>query len=235
MLTGRRAFDGEDMTDTLAAVLRLEPDWAALPLDVPPPVTHAAAALSVRRIAGIACARHLRRALFVWRRREPRTAAAAGTVSAAPLPRRRAVAAHRRARAPLRRAAPPSRARAVWFATRPADPVPPRVSRLSLASSGTAALTISGIDRDLAITPDGSRVVYVGNHGTQLFVRALDALEPVAVFTGAPRGPFVSPDGQWIGFVDGDASLKKVAVTGGPAVTLATLDERSPRRDLGTG
>ena len=80
------------------------------------------------------------------------------------------------------------------------------------------------LDRDLAITPDGSRIVYVGNRGTQLFVRALDALEPVAVFTGAPRGPFVSPDGQWIGFVDGNDVLKKVAVTGGPAITLATLD-----------
>ena len=31
MLTGRRAFDGEDVTDTLAAVLRGEPDWTALP------------------------------------------------------------------------------------------------------------------------------------------------------------------------------------------------------------
>jgi serine/threonine-protein kinase len=102
--------------------------------------------------------------------------------------------------------------------------VPPRVSRLTITPSSTAALTINGIDRVLAITPDGSRVVYVGNRGTQLFVRALDALEPVAVFTGAPRGPFVSPDGQWIGFVEGTISLKKVAVTGGPAVTLATLD-----------
>ncbi len=112
----------------------------------------------------------------------------------------------------------------VWFATRPPEPVPPRVSRLPLAPSGAAALTINGNDRDLAITPDGSRVVYVGNRGTQLFVRALDALEPVAVFTGAPRGPFVSPDGQWIGFVDSATTLKKVAVTGGPAVTLATID-----------
>ena len=115
---------------------------------------------------------------------------------------------------------------AVWFATRPADR-PPRVSRLPITPSGAAALTINGADRDLAITPDGSRVVYVGNSGTQLFVRALDALEPVAVFTGAPRAPFVSPDGQWIGFVDGTTVLKKVAVTGGPAVTLATLDGTS--------
>ncbi len=38
--------------------------------------------------------------------------------------------------------------------------------------------------------------------GTQLFVRPLDTLESVPVFTGAPRGPFVSPDGLWIGFID---------------------------------
>ena len=52
------------------------------------------------------------------------------------------------------------------------------------------------------ISPDGSRVVYVGNNGTQLFVRALDALEPVAIATGQIREPFVSPDGQWVGFVE---------------------------------
>jgi serine/threonine protein kinase len=38
MLTGRRAFPGEDLTDTLAAVIMREPDWAALPADTPPPV-----------------------------------------------------------------------------------------------------------------------------------------------------------------------------------------------------
>jgi len=36
MLTGKRAFDGEDMSDTLASVLKSEPDWAKLPPDVPP-------------------------------------------------------------------------------------------------------------------------------------------------------------------------------------------------------
>ncbi len=35
MLTGRRAFDGEDLTDVIAAVVRGEPDWTALPSDVP--------------------------------------------------------------------------------------------------------------------------------------------------------------------------------------------------------
>src|SRR5262244_4036555 len=35
MLTGRRAFDGEDVSDTMAAVLRAEPDWNRLPVNVP--------------------------------------------------------------------------------------------------------------------------------------------------------------------------------------------------------
>jgi serine/threonine-protein kinase len=108
-----------------------------------------------------------------------------------------------------------------WLATRPSAP---RVSRLTMTPSGPAALTINGTDTDLAVTPDGSRIVYVGNNGTQLFVRALDALEPVAIATGKIRGPFVSPDGQWVGFVENNTTLEKVAISGGPAITLATLD-----------
>ena len=38
MLTGQRAFDGEDVTDTLAFVLTKEPDWDALPPTTPPAV-----------------------------------------------------------------------------------------------------------------------------------------------------------------------------------------------------
>ena len=220
MLTGTRAFDGDDVAEVLSRVLQREPEWEALSFNVPQSIRTMLHGCLVKdrrkRIADIAAA------LFVL---DHQTGlAATGTVSAAPLPRR-----------PLwqRIAALTAGALVVaagattltWFATRP---VAPRVSRLSLAPTGAAALTISGLDRDLAITPDGSRVVYVGNRGTQLFVRALDALDAVAVFTGAPRGPFVSPDGQWIGFVDGIATLKKVALTGGPAVTLATLD-RNPR------
>lgn len=46
-------------------------------------------------------------------------------------------------------------------------------------------------------------MVYVGNNGTQLFVRPLDQLDAMVLATGAPRGIFVSPDGQWVGFMDG--------------------------------
>ena len=36
MLTGQRAFAGEDVTDTLAAVVRAEPDWSLLPREISP-------------------------------------------------------------------------------------------------------------------------------------------------------------------------------------------------------
>ncbi len=36
MLTARRAFDGDDVSETLANVLKTEPDWTALPATVPP-------------------------------------------------------------------------------------------------------------------------------------------------------------------------------------------------------
>src|SRR5207244_6135404 len=38
MLSGKRAFEGEDVSDTLAAILRGEPEWAALPSEIPPAI-----------------------------------------------------------------------------------------------------------------------------------------------------------------------------------------------------
>ena len=218
MLTGKGPLAGDDVTDTLANVLKREPNWLALPAEVPP----ALRALLRRcleknrreRVADISTA------LFVLKEQ---ASLAAPVTASAPLPRSPlwlGIAALTAGALVIAAVA----TMLTWLATRPADPAPPRVSRLPIAASGTAALSIDGFDRDLAITPDGSRVIYVGNHGTQLFIRALDALEPVTVFTGGSRGPFVSPDGQWIGFVDVANELKKVAVTGGPAVTLARLD-----------
>ena len=56
-------------------------------------------------------------------------------------------------------------------------------------------------------------------------MRALDQLEATSLIgLGVPYGPFVSPDGHWIGFFDGVTALKKVAITGGPAVTLGRPD-----------
>ena len=217
MLTGRRAFDGESVSETLARVIEREPDWARLPATLSP---------SLRA--------YLRRCLQKDARQRVQAIgdvrlALEGAFETAPLQHAPAGVAGWRRFALVGVAAIIVSAAIistlVWLNLRRAEPVPPRVSRLQLTPAGDAALTTSWNDRDLAITPDGSRLVYVGNRGTQIFVRALDALAPVAVYTGnAAGGLFVSPDGQWIGFRDGLSVLKKVAVAGGPAVTLATTD-----------
>jgi serine/threonine-protein kinase len=95
------------------------------------------------------------------------------------------------------------------------------VRRLTIVTASGAPMVLEGTDRSLAITPDGSRVIYVGGIGaSRLYVRALSQLEdtPIAGL-GAPRHPFVSPDGNWIGFFD-ENILKKVPISGGPATTL---------------
>jgi hypothetical protein len=214
MLTGRRAFDGDDMAAVLGAVVHLEPNWEALPSDVPPLVrTLLQGCLSKDRRERVA---DISTALFVLNK-SASVAIATGKDSAQ---RRRApwiwIAI------PLAFAAAAAGSVALWQGARAGGSVAPRVLRLQITPPDPAALTVSGTD--LAITPDGSRIVYVGNRGTQLFVRALDALEPVLVFTGAPTAPFISPDGQWIGFVDNAQFLKRIRMTGGPAGTLAMLD-----------
>jgi serine/threonine-protein kinase len=108
-----------------------------------------------------------------------------------------------------------------WVATRPKAS---RVSALAIATTPATAVTVSGGDRAVGITPDGSRVLYVGNHGRDLFVRPMDATDPASVYRGTPRAPFASPDGLWVGFIDSNTTLKKIAMNGGPATTLATLD-----------
>jgi Tol biopolymer transport system component/predicted Ser/Thr protein kinase len=75
----------------------------------------------------------------------------------------------------------------------------------------------------LAISPDGSKIVYVVSRAgapPQLFLRPLDALkaEPIAGTEGA-TSPFFSPDGQSIAFFAG-GKLKKVAAEGGAAIAL---------------
>ena len=219
MLTGKRPFDGEDMTEVLGAVVRLEPDWEALSADVPPPVRTLLHRCLVKdrrtRIADVA-------ALLFVLDHHTGLAPASGT-TAAPVPRRSRWArgtALTAGAAVIGIAAGSS----LWIATRPSLP---RVQRFSVASTGTAALRINDeAGRAIAITPDGTRVIYIGIGATQILVRSLDQLEPAAVATSSGlRSVFVSPDGEWVGFVeDSGQILKKVAITGGPIVSVTPMD-----------
>jgi serine/threonine-protein kinase len=110
----------------------------------------------------------------------------------------------------------------MWLAL---QSTPPRVTRTTIMTPATAAPSAVGVDTGLRITPDGARLVYIGNSLTQVFVRPLDALEPVPlVSAGYLQGVFISPDGHWVGYMDTAYTLKKVPITGGPSVSLLTLD-----------
>jgi eukaryotic-like serine/threonine-protein kinase len=218
MLSGHRTFEGESISDVMASVLKADPNWQALPVDTP-----------------TALQRLLRRCL----QKDPRRRLQAIGEARAQIedllsgpPDATGAPALSRALPRWRRALPWGVAGTaiaglivmlvLWAPWR--APPPPRVTRTTIMTSGPAALTDT--ERKLALSPDGTHVVYVGNHGTQLFVRALDALEPVAIATGvALKDPFVSPDGQWVGFTDN--GMHKVAISGGPSIALAIIDGAS--------
>jgi serine/threonine-protein kinase len=73
---------------------------------------------------------------------------------------------------------------------------------------------------DTIISPDGTRLVYVSQG--KLFTRKMD--QPKAVELAGKEGalaPFFSPDGQWVAFF-GNGELKKISVEGGAAVALCS-------------
>ena len=220
VLSGRRVFEGETIPDVLAKVIEREPDWNALPVPTP---------LGLRRLL-TRCLKKDPKARMrdIGEARlqiEELLSGAPDEVSVPALPLARS-----RGRRALPWAVVGPLALALMLVLwapwrRPAAGSP--VTRTTITTSGPAALRINGSDRDLALSRDGRHVVYVGvgNNGTQLFVRALDALEPVAIASGVVlRGPFFSPDGQWVGFSSAGNTLQKVAITGGPPMMLASLD-----------
>ncbi|MFQ5792501.1 MAG: TolB family protein [Acidobacteriota bacterium] len=89
----------------------------------------------------------------------------------------------------------------------------------------------------LALSPDGTRLVFVAERGgtTQLYLRARDELEarPIAATEGA-SGPFFSPDGQSVGFVAGNR-LKSVSLLGGAPVTLGNVPSVTQGASWGPG
>jgi serine/threonine-protein kinase len=210
MLTGKAVFHGDTTSDILAAVLRSEPNWSALPVGTPP---------RIRKL--------LQRCLERYRNQRLRDIGEA----------RIAIDAHEEEAPHKSRTAGVFPWAAVlatavclavagwWRATRPA---PPRqLIRL------TAQLTPGAfIDRFrgawLALSPDGTRIVVAESEpagGWRLVTRSLDESQFAPLF-GADGGvkPFFSPNGQWIAFF-ADNKLKKIPVRGGVPVTLCDAPE----------
>jgi len=92
--------------------------------------------------------------------------------------------------------------------------------RLSLAEDQRL---VSGFGTSIAVSPDGSRIVYLGpaKDGVQLWLRerASTDASPIPGTEGAAQ-PFFAPDGRSVAFVGLDRSLKVVSLTGAPVRTL---------------
>jgi DNA-binding SARP family transcriptional activator/Tol biopolymer transport system component len=104
------------------------------------------------------------------------------------------------------------------------SPVPP-VVRFALTFDGVPALATGIPGSTVALSPDGSRLVYVGvgKRGTELFIRSMDRLEATPIpHTEGAHLPFFSPSGEWLAFVR-DNAIQKLKFGGGPAVTITTV------------
>jgi serine/threonine protein kinase/Tol biopolymer transport system component len=218
MLTGKMAFQGESVTDTLAAVIRAEPDGSQLPAATPVRVRtllqrclqkdpkQRLQAIGDARIAleeilsgapDPSTAETIRISAPLWRRALPWAVAALLFVTLTPI-----VFVHLREK-PLAQAEP------VRFEI----PVP---DKATMSTTGSYALSPDG--RQLAFAATGADGVL------KLWIRSLDSLD-VRTLPGseAPRSSghafFWSPDSRYIAF-DAGGKLKKINVSGGTAETL---------------
>jgi eukaryotic-like serine/threonine-protein kinase len=220
MLTGQRAFHGEDITVTLARVVEREPDWTALPANTPAPLrTLLRRCLQKDRRRRLDSAMVLR--LEIEESQLPGSSAANPAVAAVQSSHWwRALFA---AAGALLVAIVTS---AIWWlvtprvtvadVTRFAVPLP---DRQEFAPSGRGIV---------AISPDGSAVAYAANRRLYVWSRVTGRVSPVAGSESATEfvnNPTFSPDVQWIAFWDvGTRMIKKIHVTGGAAVEIAESD-----------
>jgi serine/threonine-protein kinase len=207
MLSGKAAFSGETTTDTLAAVLRAEPNWSVLPMETP---------LRIRNL--------LRRCLERDRKQRLRDIGEARIAIEAPEEAVLQPAMSRLSPWVVAAGLAILAAAGWWRATRSA-PLAAPVHLSAPLPAGTTVPRLGGANH-LAISPDGTRLVIVERDmagKTRLATRRLDRLDQ-SEFASLPgsenaTSPFFSPDGQWIGFF-AEGKLKKVAVQGGSPVTL---------------
>ena len=111
---------------------------------------------------------------------------------------------------------------------RPMPVTPTSRARVALWRHSFTPFLSPGIDKlavQAAVAPDGSSIVFGDSIGGQAhLMRKLRSESEASPLPGTEGGasPFFSPDGQWVGFLTGDGRLRKVAVNGGGAITVAT-------------
>jgi serine/threonine protein kinase/Tol biopolymer transport system component len=215
MLTGKKAFSGGDVTDTLAAVLRSEPEWESLPTNL-----------------------HWRVKEVLERCLEKKAKDRYGSINDARVDIHKVLSdpsgifaqpgetgeATRRQRPILLWVAVTAilcliiAGIAIWYLKPAPPPEPKRVMRFTYELPEGQRLTEN---ISLAVSPDGSQFVYSTTDG--LYLRPVDALDarPVTGTDQTSRGPVFSPDCRWIAYwSSNDRKLKKIAVSGGVSVVL---------------
>ena len=224
MLAGRRAFVGDDVSDTIVSVFRDDPDWSALSNEVPSRVRQAIGIClqkdSKQRVRDISAIRLAMEGAF-----ETSSLSALGPSQGASAQSNSSWQA-----AALVVGASVVVALVTGFAVWNLRPEPERraVSRFEVLTAPTGPFRIQGARPEIAISPDGTRIVYGSGAGgvsnRHLFLRRLDQIEAIPLRgTQGGDGPVFSPDGQSVGFV-ADNALKKVSILGGPAVTICDID-----------
>jgi Tol biopolymer transport system component/tRNA A-37 threonylcarbamoyl transferase component Bud32 len=192
MLTGRRAFRGEDVADTLANVLKAEPDWTALPATTPVPI---------RTL--------LRRCLEKDRRRRLDSAAAARLeIEDAQVPHARDAAQDGSKLFPWIVAGAAVLAASVFaalfFAARSRSVIPVGIARVDLNLPQGLELG-TGTGCGVAISRDGTKVAFLGVDGgpRHIYVRPLDKSETIKLPIPQVQAPMClafAPDGGRLAF-----------------------------------
>ncbi len=211
-LTGKKAFEGDTVTDTLSAVVRAEPDWTALP----PAISARLRELlerclrkdARRRVHDIADAR------LELEESEERIDATIPAPSIRKWPAMLSVG--------VAGVLVGLGTALLLDGTREPSPA-------TLRFTMNAAPSIDRVGNP-TISPDGERIVYVGHQGenTRLFLRELDKMEAAAIpGTEGALLPFFSPDGLWIGYFAGD-EIQKVSVLGGESTTVCKASSNMP-------
>jgi serine/threonine-protein kinase len=222
MLTGRRAFEGEDLTEILAAIVRGEPDWKLFPASAPPAVRELVERCLIKnraeRISDMSVVR------FLLSDRTHSGSTMSMTPVAVSAARGRTVGwpvvAGLIAAAVLVTAGVTQWARGATAVS--AGPV----ARLSMTLPEGEQLILPNL-LPMAISPDGSTVAYAAfsDGASQLYLRSLTETEPKLLGgTEGARSPFFSPDGKWIGFF-AQGKLKKIAVGGAALQTITDAPE----------
>jgi len=218
MLTGRQCFSGETVSDTLAAVLRAEPEWKHLPEETPTAIRRllerCLAKDPRKRLRDIGEARITIERVQSGAEDEP-TAAASVETAAAPATKSRfswlgylpyAVAIL-----------------AIIFAFTYNKTEAPEILRASIMPPDDTPFDLRGFHPGPAvISPDGQKIVFSarGKDGTRLFVRYIDDVEPRALTGTKGAGyPFWSPDSRSVGFF-ADSKLMRIEISGAPPITL---------------